>query len=407
MNQQLETSKHHKYGGSKIELTELCPGSVRAISELPARPAGESAERGTRIHAHLQSFLELPSTALEGYADADFSAEQRIAMAAATEVYGLMAEAGVDESALVIEKPVLLDHINPEAGGTPDLWFYRPFGDLYMVDLKTGRNYVKAEENMQLVFYAVGALKQLPEFIRMTLNQIHFIILQPEQEAPYTVHQRRWSVTLQELMPYEMRIKSAVDTAEAEPDKRIAGEHCIGKYCDARRTCPAYQAYANQQSEGLFLQMLQQSDALLPAQTDRGLCSELYGLELAKQLKALPLLKDLCKKIEEDAEAALKRDINCVPGWTLEDKYGHRAWVDEAQAKRILKKFKLKSDDFEPRSILSPAAVKKLLKEKGIEFDVDTLTDRPHIGSKLAKRKEDRDIAALFAEQTNTLNFAP
>ncbi len=52
-------AKHMKFGGSKMELLEACPGARKAIDELEVRPEpGEAAKRGTRIHAHVENILK-------------------------------------------------------------------------------------------------------------------------------------------------------------------------------------------------------------------------------------------------------------------------------------------------------------------------------------------------------------
>ncbi len=374
-------NRHFKYGGSTIERVELCPGSVKAIQALGERSAGPAAERGTRIHARLEQLMANPKSKTALSKD-----EEAVAQAALPVLLQLAAEHGFTPEDLQIEQQLTLHEVHDDAGGTPDIFAFKAFGDLFVPDLKTGRNFVSAEENLQLIFYGCCVMQSLDVFTRSTINNAHFIIIQPEQQPPYQVHVRKWSIPAAKLADYQQRFSAAILRAEAEPDKRIAGEHCEGKYCDARTTCPAYQAFLNERSAGaMFL-------AVAGEQPKAG-----RGAELAAQLKAVPLLKAFCKAVEDDAKQELLTAPGSIPGWSLADSYGNRAWKDDKAVLAKAKELKLKPEEYNPRSLISPAAFERLLKTKQLDVAVmSELVERPYSGVKLAESKE-ADLAEKFA----------
>ena len=401
-------AEHKKYGGSTMERTELCPGSVKAISDLPVRPgAGPAAERGTRIHKLVETLLAEPVddtiNRLETAETA--SEEERIAVIVAHNILSIASEHGFLPSALLIEQPVELDHIHPEAGGTADVIAYKAFGDLLIIDTKTGRRFVSAEDNLQLAFYALGALQGLDEFTRFTIENVHFVIVQPEQEAPYDCAIRKWTISKADLLAnYEPRCRSIIERAEANPELRTPGDHCEGKYCDARHTCQAYKTWLAEKSQGAFLALLQgESDEIPQPQTDA---------DLARALEAVPYIRAWCKHVEEMATKTLMGNPKAVPGWALVDSFGNRKWSDPEAAERALRggKIKLKLDELKPRSLLSPAQAEKLLKAQKKDTSViESLTTRPYNGVKLKQCDEAQDpFADLWAQQqTQQTNFEP
>lgn len=368
---------HARYGGSRIALLEHCPGSAEAAIPYADLPAGPAAERGTRIHEHMERTLRLGLTsALE-------NEESEIGFQAATTVAHIARSHGFEVADLRLEEWLSLEAVHPDAGGTADVWAVKPFGELLVIDLKTGYNMVPAEGNLQLVFYALAAWHSLSELERDFLTAVHLYIVQPAQEAPYTCHIRHWQLTPTELAQYAERVKAIVNRAEAEPANRIAGSHCEDKYCPARATCPAYRAWLDTQSAGLLEAAIADKAIEPPKEPDK----------LAAVLNAASWVRKWLTACEELAESMLTENPEAVPGWMLTDAFGRRIWLAERtkELERLLRQHEFGLDSFKPRVLAGPAAVERLYKSKGL--DPAELADyyiRPRTGKKLVPVKEEK-----------------
>ena len=398
---------HKKYGGSAIELTGQCPGSVKAKSEIP-QVAGSAADRGTRIHGWLEKYLKgdliPPKEKLTGSA----LEEAQIGAAAGYEIKTIIQKLGMQLSDFQIER--MLDFIPSAdclgcqiesnekidhsegcygyAGGTPDLDGYKAFGDMAIIDLKTGSHQVSAKDNKQLLFYACSLYNSLDEFTQATLNNCHLIIVQTQANS-LDIEVRQHTLPVADLPAWNALFKMQIDRAEAEPDLRVAGDHCQAKYCDARSTCLEYRAWLDAETNGIFERAMA-GDKETPR-----------GKRLADTLNCLDKLKDFIKTVEADAINLMRAVPDAVPGWRLETGKGHRQWTDAKKAEAALKKAGLKLDEVAPRDLVSPAQAEKLLKSKGLPADLLPETTQPDTAPKLKRGEAANVFESFAAEEAN------
>lgn len=383
-----DDKKHYKYGGSTIELTGLCPGSAKARVEHGPTAGGPAAERGIRIHSRVEQLFKNPKDK-KGALKED---EELIAQGVLTTLIEVAAELGFSKEDLLVEEQVTLHEFHIDAGGALDYGAFKVFGDLLIIDLKAGARFVSAFENIQEIFYGCCLLQRLDPFIRASLVNAHFIILQPEQQPPYEVQVRRWTIPVGELSAWQAQIKLIIDRAENNPDLRIAGDHCEGKYCPVRATCETRLQYLNEKSLGVF-------DELLAGNTPNVSC----GGRLAEFLKVIPEFEAWCKSVKEHAKQQLMTMPDAIPGWGLEDAYGNRTWVNDKELEKKAKELGLKPDEYRPRSLIGPAPFERLLKAKKLECDLTPLVKRPYTGVKLTQTENPvNGLAELFADQLVT-----
>lgn len=385
---EVEEKKHLKYACSALERTIKCTGSVAAIARLPKRPGGAAAERGTRIHDWLEKYLKGDFAAGAKKLKGKAAVEAQIAMAAGLRIKEIAYKYGFTPSEIQSEAFDTLPEIHSECGGTTDARAFRAFHDLLIVDLKAGNKLVEAKENFQLISYALAALQNMDAFTRATINNVHLVIVQPEQEAPYAVTVREWSIPVADLAPYQITIKNAIDMAESNPEQRTPGEHCEGLYCDAKSTCTAYTAWLNNRSMGLLGQLEQ--GIVAPALTDK--TDPGHGAALSALLRIAKLLKKRIEAAEDDAIEMSKNAPGSVPGFGLEDKYSNRSWKDEKAVIKKAKELGFKIDEYSPRELLTPSKFEALVKAKGLEApEGESLipeTERVYAGVKLVEVKE-------------------
>lgn len=379
--------EHMKYGGSTIELTELCPGSIKAKGASSSASAGAAADRGTRIHGYVEQLWA--GEVFDGFLETIINPEElKCAAALVTALKELVAKHNFTYEQVKMEQMVTLHEIHPEAGGKADHVAYKVFGDLLVADTKTGYNYVSVEDSPQLAFYTEGVLESLDDFTRASIRNITFAILQSSTEPPYEVAVREWTISKEDFenkYAYPARFKRVIDRAEAEPDLRIPGEHCEAKYCNARVTCPAYINYLGERSLGSLARLMQGETTVKPD----------LGTRLSEQAKVVPLIEKWCKAIKEEVKTQLMKNPENVPDWELVDSYGDRTWNDVKEIDKVAKGFGIKPTELVNSEHISPAQFEKLLKSKKLKIEPDApqdkqlekYTSRPFSGLKIAQKK--------------------
>lgn len=387
---QEEKKFHFTYGGSAMARIIACTASPKAISELPKRESGEAAARGTRIHTWLERYLkgDFASAAKKG--DKKDQEEAAIAAAAGLKIKEIIGQYGIAVSQGNIEKTYVLKSASAilggdKAGGTPDYDFAIPFKSLVVIDYKSGRNYVDADKNWQGRFYGNAAYDNLSPFVAATLEQFIFIVVQSNQEAPYDCRVQVFQESIVEMRKANETIVDKLWEAEVNP-VFTAGPHCEALYCDARTTCPAHQAYANDRSFGMLGAVITQDLQKLA-----------QGWSLVQILQAKEALEPLFKQADTDANNQLKVNPLSVPGYGLHSGVGHRKWDDEAQVQTLAKAAGMKIDDYMPRSLVSPAQYDALLiaygKDQTVNENGDLIfvpkTTKPATAAKVVKLKEE------------------
>lgn len=397
---------HMKYGGSTIELVELCPGSPKAKAQIGPVSAGAAADRGTRIHKLVEQLWQ-------GFYEDDFLnptklEELECAKALVVALTDLVKKHGFTISEVRMEQAVTLHEIHPEAGGIADHVAYRAFGDLLVADTKTGYNYVSVEDSPQLAFYTEGALESMDDFTRASIRNITFAILQSGTEPPYEVSVREWTISKEDYenkYAYPARFKTAIERAESQPDLRIAGEHCEAKYCNARTTCPAYLNYKNESGFNTLNRLMDGEKIDVKA---------VRGAKLGELAKALAGLDNLQKQVKDDIKTELMKDKTSVPGWELVDSYGSRVWKDAKQIEAIAREHKIKDSEIHVKTLVTPPQFEKLLKTMKQKLDPNTAwdkqlesyTERPYIGLRIAATKE-TGLIQQFATCEDDLKGTP
>ena len=101
---------------------------------------------------------------------------------------------------------------------------------LYVADLKTGYVRVDAEDNPQLLLYALGALMAYSSLY--DIDKVVMIISQPSIEW-----ESRWEVGVDYLNAFYEKVVEAVEATRTQQDKLVPSDDAC-RYCRARGTCP-------------------------------------------------------------------------------------------------------------------------------------------------------------------------
>ena len=339
MTKELATIRptHSPIGASSMYRWAECPGSV-ALSEGIVSESSAYAEEGTEAH-------ELAATWLKGNGktpecdDDDMLDNVRIYV---DYVFGLLGS----RCKLFVEHGFDLSDVYPGAYGTNDAAVYDGVNKiLHVIDLKYGAGiYVSARNNPQLRYYALGALLELQK----EGHEVETVVMTIVQPRCTTIEGAARSVTIAavDLMEFAADLVMYAKRT-AEPNAPLkAGDHC--RFCPAIIKCPEVQNVKQLVAKSEFAKTTPAEGSVPPD-------------ELAKALKAIPILEALVKRIDAYAyqEARAGRS---VPGYKPDEKRANRKWINETEVSLFLGGLKVGDDDiFEPKKVRTPAQMEKKL----------------------------------------------
>lgn len=214
---------HSPLGASTLSRIVPCPGSVKLCKGLPSITS-KYAEEGTIAHEIAEDILFArktladiePTTLYEPikkYIDYVFSIQN-----IHTEVF--------------IEHKFELTQIHEEMFGTSDAVIYNRYSKkLYVVDYKNGAGVpVEVENNLQLQFYALGALLSL----KIPCETVEMVIVQPRCKHDLGPI-RSWEVPSIHFVDFAADLKVYAKRTEEENAPLVGGKHC--RFCPANKIC--------------------------------------------------------------------------------------------------------------------------------------------------------------------------
>ncbi len=319
---QHQQRKHARLSASRTERFMTCPGSVRLENQMPYEPPGEAAAIGTAIHELSEAMLRGDDLIQADYPDEHWEM--------ATEYTNFINNLVKNPRKRLIEVNVDngLKSLHQALGGTADAVLVDG-NHLHVIDLKTGRVPVSAENNKQLLTYALGVMRQFnaPASIECTMH-----IFQPR------VGHSQWTVDGTHLIRHGFDLKHAAELA-LSPDAPTNPSPDACKYCRAKTICPSMRAKV-------------QDNARKDFAPDTKVTPEM--LDLAS------IAADWAEAVKAAAKDQIKKD-QPIQGWTLRPGRKTRFWKAESLA---IEAFKDHPNAFD---LKSPSAIEKL----GIEFSKD------------------------------------
>jgi hypothetical protein len=294
---------------------------------------------------------------------------------------------------LWIEQRVNATRYHPELFGTLDAGIWsEQFSLLEVVDLKTGSGlYVKAQENVQLLLYAV----MLCETFHLRPERVRLTIVQPRyqcDEGPI----RTWELSIAEMDARMDELAKAARATDHPDAPLVAGSWC--RWCPAEAVCPALQQETELMAQTEF------SNQLVPAFDADGRPVQNLGYDPQELSDALAMIPRLRARIEAVQAFAYGEAIHGrpPPGYKLVNKkLGNRKWKNEAETIRTLEM--LASEDFDFASIYSkpelrsPAQIEKLLSKEEAEV-LEALVTRESTGVCLVEESDPRPAVASAPE---------
>ena len=325
---QHETRKHARLSASRTDRFMQCPGSYRLESLMPYEPAGEAAAIGTAIH-------ELSEMILSGKEVPAGTDQDHVAMAQGYADFVNTLVENPRKKLIEVNLDEGLKSLHPALGGTADAILVDG-NHLHVIDLKTGRVAVDANENKQLLTYALGAMRQLkaPSTIECTMH-----IYQPR------VGHSKWTVSGNYLELHGKRLKEAAELAlTGDAPTSPSPDAC--RYCKAKTICPSMRQKVQEVARNDF----KPDTTVTPEMLDNA-----------------ALVAAWADAVQSAAKDQLTNG-QAITGWTMRAGRKTKFWKDEAL---VMEAFK---DNLKVWELKSPSAVLKL----GVEVSEDL------VGEKLA-----------------------
>lgn len=407
----VEEKQHSPIGASSCERWWNCPGSVKLIDSLPPAPSSQYAAEGTVAHWVAEQWLNsgvwqddeirhkyVGTTMVQDGFEIEITDE----MVDAVEVYknavweyvfgSRHGEKGLDglrAGDIRTEVKFALTHIDPEAFGTCDLVIVKPMDRIIVMDYKHGKGHaVEVTENKQLLYYALGALYELPPEER-DFGYVETVIVQPRAKHPDGPI-RKHVYRLSELREFGYGLKEAVERVRKGDDTPKAGAWC--KFCNAKPVCPAVRKDI-QERAALDFDCVEEKPVQLPEP------STLQPERLAQLLRNAETIRGWCDSVAGLAFQLAEHGTQ-IPGYKLVQKTGNRKWQNEAD---VLAAFELEfGDDIFNKKLKSPAQMEKLLKKRKAEIEPYVVI--PVTGKSLVPEEDARTgvgTAADFDEWVN------
>ncbi len=348
-----------------------CAASIALESAYPDK-SSKFADEGTAAHELAAMALTADNDA-EAYlgrviAVGDNQFEVDAEMAEHVQTYINLVRDYAQGGQLMVEQRVEFSDVVgvPDSFGTSDSIILLS-EELVLVDLKYGKGVrVDAEQNEQLMLYALGALNEfgmVGDFkrVRMVIHQ------------PRLGHVSEWDCSVEDLQAFGASAKRAaekcieiVDTKVHGPEDFAPGEKQC-RFCKAKATCPALR---NEVADTILGghhgdRHVSTPDEFANLTVENPIAIDAAGW-LAACLSKVDLIEDWCKAVRAEAERRLL-DGQPVPGFKLvEGRRGSRKWANEVEAEAMLKSMRVKHEQMYDYSLISPTTAEKLAKSEVI-----------------------------------------
>lgn len=353
--------KHSHIGASSAYRWMNCPGSVRLCAGQEKRSPSDYALVGTAAHEVCEKCL------LTGADPSEYVGQKVEAEGVEIEITEEIAEGVrvyVDRvrddlkkfgGQLAVEQKFDLSWLYPGMFGRNDAAILPTglFEDLRIYDYKNGRKAVTAENNVQCMYYALGALGR--DNVHMA-ERVFVHIIQPNSFGKDAVEM--WETRADELYQWAQEVLLPAAQRTEDPEAPcVPGSWCF--FCEAQGVCPAKRKEVLDLFDEVGLPSIQAREVTLPDPEE--LPAEVIGKLMA--FFTSDGFEAWLKALGQAELDALERGV-AIPGRRLiEYEYkGNRKWNDPEQAERILLPY-----GKEVLTLKTPAQVEKVLTSQKVQ----------------------------------------
>ncbi len=273
-----------------------------------------------------------------------------------------------------VEKRVDFSSVVPDGFGTCDCILIG--GDtMHVIDFKYGKGVpVSAQENPQMLLYALGALKAYG--ILYPVSTIKLSIVQPRLDSIST-----WEVLTADLIHWAAdTVEPIAKMAYEGEGKFTPGEHC--RFCKIRGNCRA-------RTEAAFAEIPRAEKPLATLLPD----------EVAEALKKADMLAAWAKDLQEYSLTALLNGTE-IPGWKAVHGRSVRRFTNADAAFRAIIESGVEEAMLYERKPLTLAAIEKVMGKKAFADAAGSFIETPPGKPTLVPESDKRDaIKGITAEE--------
>lgn len=365
--------QHAKLSASSAHRWLHCPPSVKLAEQFPSQTSSY-AEAGRLAHAIAELkarkyFLEPMSARTynsrlkKSQEDPYYDKGMEDSTDAYLEVLKETACSFEQAPFVALETRVDFSDYVPEGFGTADCIMIGA-GTIVIIDYKNGAGVpVEADENPQMMLYALGALQVYAPIYGDTIQRAVLIIVQPNAGGTKT-----WETTVQTLKSW------AGDTVR--PAAKLAyngqGDYCAGDWC---RFCPAKAQCSARARQMLELEPLVGAKPLLsvaPGEASKNAPALLSDADVGDVLRRALTLKKWVEDLEEYALSAALAGRE-ITGFKAVEGRGSREWTDQDAAFQTLQQRGVAEALLWERKPCSVAGLEKALGKKAFSEAADGL----------------------------------
>lgn len=388
---------HAALGASSSHRWMECAGSVRLSEGIPDS-SSPYAREGTAAHELAAECLTrggnaadrvgdtITVTEQEDGEDVEYPIEVTEEMATAVQTYvDAVREKAAMGNVVRIETRFDLSPLDPPAPmfGTADAVIYRREDKhLFVDDYKHGQGViVEAENNPQLMYYALGAVVDLqakPDEITVTIHQ-------PRGRTDETV--RGWTFSWDDLLAFKKELFEAAARTQEDDAPLNPGDHC--RFCPALPVCPAQKQQAMDVAQTEF-DTDGNTSLVDPDQLDDATIRRVLD-------KKDDIVKWL-RSVEDHVRTRMEQGES-FEGYKLVEKRATRKWIDDEAAQNYLQR-KLGKKAIIVEKLVSPYQAEKAFKAADEEVPgyLDTLYEAKSSGYNLAPDSSPKPAVDLLED---------
>jgi len=371
--------KHARLSPSSSSRWLSCTASVEA-SEKYENKGNSASVWGTNVH-YLGEQLLIGNDIAVGQEHTeqgvDFIVDEEMLQCA--EEYADYVNSFINkDSVVLIEEQFNLGFISPNQFGTSDATVLNDT-HLHVMDLKTGHNIVMAEQNTQLMLYALGAIHELEAIYDIETVTLHIV-------QTRAGHIDSWEIDVKTLKLFQMIAQAQAQAIITGTTEFMPSEKAC-KWCAHSVNCEALKAHVDSVVTGAFDNIEDidgQADLIDVAHVKMILDNEELITSFIKAVKARSL---------ELLEAG-----TAIDGYKLVEAKTNRKWADEEAVGKYLNR-KIKSDELWVKKMIPMTKILKLRpNDKKLEAMLIKPEGKPTIAPMSDKRPPINGVADSFEE---------
>lgn len=390
--------KHSPIGASSFYRWSVCPGSVKLCETVPNIPSSY-AEEGTLAHELAERLLNLNLLGIKANHHGPVPTEM---VDPVTRYVEYCCDLAKGKQFWIEQAFDLGEKVYPNLYGTCDfVAFDAKEKHLTVVDYKHGAGvFVDAENNEQLLYYAVGAWMMLEQ----PINTVTLAVVQPRCRTTDSVI-RTWTTGGKHLEFFREKMIKAAKATEDKNAPLVEGAHC--RFCPALAVCPEKQKSAMSFAHDEFGPILVTDTIPVPNENVMSDPKKMSIEKLGDVLTRLTEIEAWAKSVREYAYRQAMNGIQ-IPGHKLVEKRASRKWKDEKAAIHWLRMLGLRDDEiFEAPEIKSAPSFDKVFRSKADREALDHLVVKESTGLTLVSNDDNRkEVAAPLLQSLGKIESA-